>query len=59
LPARERCVARLLHVENLTLRETGAILGISESRVSQIRTQLKLNLQRRLQADELLFLEVA
>ena len=52
-------MARLLHVENLTLRETGAILGISESRVSQIRTQLKLNLQRRLQADELLFLEVA
>jgi RNA polymerase sigma factor FliA len=59
LPARERCVARLLHVENLTLREAGAILGLSESRVSQIHTQLKLNLQRRLQADELLFLEVA
>lgn len=59
LPARERCVARLLHVENLTLREAGAILGVSESRVSQIHSQLKLNLQRRLQADELLFLEVA
>jgi RNA polymerase sigma factor for flagellar operon FliA len=59
LPERERCVARLLHVENLTLREVGEILGLSESRICQIHGQLKRNLQRELQADELLFREVA
>jgi RNA polymerase sigma factor FliA len=46
-------------VENLTLREAGEVLGVSESRVSQIHSGLKKRLQSRLQADELLFLEVA
>jgi RNA polymerase sigma factor for flagellar operon FliA len=59
LSPRERFVARLLHVENLTLREAGEVLGVSESRVSQIHSGLKKRLQSRLQADELLFLEVA
>ena len=34
LPQREREVAVLLYVKNLTLREIGEILGVSESRVS-------------------------
>jgi RNA polymerase sigma factor FliA len=59
LPLRERKVAVLLHVNNLTLRETGEILGVSESRVCQIHGKLKRGLRERLEADEPLFLEVA
>jgi RNA polymerase sigma factor for flagellar operon FliA len=59
LPERERKVAVLLHVNNLTLREVGEILGVSESRVCQIHSKLKRGLQERLSADEMLFLEVA
>jgi RNA polymerase sigma factor for flagellar operon FliA len=59
LPARERQVAVLLYVKNLTLREIGGILGVSESRVCQIHGQLKKLLRERLDADALLFSEVA
>jgi RNA polymerase sigma factor for flagellar operon FliA len=59
LPERERKVALLLHVNNLTLREVGEVLGVSESRVCQIHGKLKRGLRERLSADELLFLEVA
>jgi RNA polymerase sigma factor FliA len=59
LPVRERKVALLLHVNNLTLREAGEVLGVSESRVCQIHGKLKRGLRERLQSDELLFLEVA
>jgi RNA polymerase sigma factor FliA len=59
LPARERQVAVLLHVHNLTLRETGEVLGVSESRVCQIHSKLKRGLRERLAGDELLFHEVA
>jgi RNA polymerase sigma factor for flagellar operon FliA len=59
LPDRERKVALLLHVNNLTLREAGEVLGVSESRVCQIHGKLKRGLRERLQADEQLFLEVA
>jgi RNA polymerase sigma factor FliA len=59
LPERERKVALLLHVNNLTLREVGEVLGVSESRVCQIHGKLKRGLRNRLSADELLFLEVA
>ena len=51
LPAREREVAVLLYVKNLTLREIGEILGVSESRVCQIHAQLKRSLRAQL-ADE-------
>ncbi|HEY1568802.1 MAG TPA: sigma-70 family RNA polymerase sigma factor, partial [Solirubrobacteraceae bacterium] len=59
LPERERKVALLLHVNNLTLREVGEVLGVSESRVCQIHGRLKRGLRELLSADELLFLEVA
>jgi RNA polymerase sigma factor for flagellar operon FliA len=59
LPERERKVALLLHVNNLTLREVGEVLGVSESRVCQIHGKLKKGLRERLSDDELLFLEVA
>ena len=37
----------LLYVKNLTLREIGEILGVSESRVCQIHSQLKRKLRDR------------
>jgi RNA polymerase sigma factor for flagellar operon FliA len=59
LAPRERRVAVLLHVNHLTLRETGEILGVSESRVCQIHRKLKRVLRERLAADAPLFIEVA
>src|SRR6185295_12093492 len=52
LPRREREVAVMLYVKNLTLAEIGEVLGVSESRVCQIHTQLKRDLKSRLAADE-------
>ena len=59
LPQREREVAVLLYVKNLTLREIGDILGVSESRVCQIHSQLKRTLRKQLSDDALLFSAVA
>ena len=55
LPQREREVAVLLYVKNLTLREIGEILGVSESRVCQIHSQLKRTLKAQLSEDAMLF----
>ncbi len=52
LPAQEREVAVLLYVEHRTLRDIGARMGVSESRVSQIHTQLRRRLREQL-SDEL------
>jgi RNA polymerase sigma factor for flagellar operon FliA len=59
LPERERRVAILLYVENLTLREVGEVLGVSESRVCQIHGQLRRTLRTTLDKDASLFSEVA
>ncbi len=59
LPERDRKIAVLLYVHDMTLREIGEILGVTESRVCQIHGQLKRTLRRQLQADEMLFSEVA
>jgi len=59
LPRREREVAVLLYVKNLTLREIGGILGVSESRVCQIHGHLKKLLREQLEEDAGLFSEVA
>ncbi len=48
LPERERLVMGLYYDEELNLREIGAILGVSESRVSQIHSQAVIRLQARL-----------
>ena len=45
LPSRERTVIILYYYEELTLREIGHILGISESRVSQIHGKVILKLR--------------
>jgi RNA polymerase sigma factor FliA len=59
LSPREREVAVLLYVQNLTLREIGEVLEVSESRVSQIHSQLKKRIRERLTRDTALFGEVA
>ncbi|HVL95338.1 MAG TPA: FliA/WhiG family RNA polymerase sigma factor [Solirubrobacteraceae bacterium] len=51
LPRREREVAVMLYVNNLTLREIGDVLGVSESRVCQIHGELKRTLKHRLADD--------
>ena len=48
LPARERDVIALYYYEELTLREIGELLGVSESRVCQIHTKAIMRLRGRL-----------
>ena len=48
LPERERLVLALYYDEELNLKEIGEILGVSESRISQIHTQAALRLRSRL-----------
>lgn len=59
LPERERQVAVRLYLHNLTLREIGESLGVTESRVCQIHSQLRRRLRDLLAEDEYLFSEVA
>ena len=49
LPEREKLVVALYYYENLTLREIGEVLGVTESRVSQLHTKAVLRLKSRLQ----------
>lgn len=48
LPERERLVLTLYYEEERNLREVGEMLGVSESRASQIHSQAMLKLQARL-----------
>jgi RNA polymerase sigma factor for flagellar operon FliA len=48
LPERERLVVTLYYYEELTLREIGEVLGVTESRVSQLHTKAILRLKARL-----------
>lgn len=52
LPEAERHVVVLYHYENLYLKEIGAILGVTESRVSQILTRAMARLEQRMIALE-------
>jgi RNA polymerase sigma factor FliA len=49
LPEREKLVIALYYYENLTLREIGEVLGVTESRVSQLHTKAVLRLRSRMQ----------
>ena len=51
LPERDRKVAILLYVERMTLREIGEIIGVTESRVSQIHSELRNKLRVALATD--------
>lgn len=48
LPERERLVISLYYYEGLTLKEIGKVLGVSESRISQIHTKAVIRLRAHL-----------
>ena len=50
LPEREKLVLSLYYDEGLTLAEIGDVLGVTESRVSQIHTKSVLHLRSRMSA---------
>jgi RNA polymerase sigma factor for flagellar operon FliA len=54
LPEKERQVISLYYLEELTMKETGKVLGITESRVSQIHSQAILHLRTKLRKQKLL-----
>ena len=54
LPEKERLVISLYYLEELTMKETGKVLGITESRVSQIHSQAILHLRAKLRKQNLL-----
>ena len=49
LPEREKLVLSLYYAEELNLKEIGEVLGVTESRVSQIHSQAAARLRVRLQ----------
>src|SRR2546425_1136387 len=51
LPEREKLVVVLYYYVNLILREIGEVLGVTESRVSQLHTKAVLRLKAALQAE--------
>jgi RNA polymerase sigma factor for flagellar operon FliA len=51
LPEREKLVIALYYYENLTLREIGEVLGVTESRISQLHTKAVLRLRSHLQGE--------
>ena len=48
LPERERQILALYYQEELSLAEIGAVIGVGESRVSQLRSQAIARLRARL-----------
>jgi RNA polymerase sigma factor for flagellar operon FliA len=52
LPEREKLVIALYYYENLTLREIGEVLGVTESRISQLHTKAVLRLRGRLSNED-------
>ena len=51
LPEREKLVVVLYYYESLTLREIGEVLGVTDSRVSQLHTKAVLRLRGRMSDD--------
>jgi RNA polymerase sigma factor FliA len=50
LPAKERLVLSLYYFEELTMKEVGKVLNLTESRISQLHTQTVLRLRSKLKA---------
>ena len=48
LPERQRTILGLYYFENLTLKEIGEVIGVSDARISQILSQVMLTLRGRL-----------
>jgi RNA polymerase sigma factor FliA len=50
LPEKERLVLSLYYFEDLTMKEVGKVLNLTESRISQLHTQTVLRLRSKLKA---------
>jgi RNA polymerase sigma factor FliA len=59
LSKQQREVAVMLYVEERTLRDIGERLGVTESRISQIHTQLRARLYEQLSGELALFTELS
>lgn len=55
LPEREKTVIALYYYDGLTFKEIGKILGVTESRISQLHTKAVLRLRARLRSNEAIF----
>ena len=54
LPEKEKLVISLYYLEELTMKEAGKVLNITESRVSQIHSQAILRLRTKLKREKLI-----
>jgi RNA polymerase sigma factor for flagellar operon FliA len=54
LPEKERLVISLYYLDELTMKETGKVLNITESRVSQIHSQAVRRLRAKLRNAKLI-----
>jgi RNA polymerase sigma factor for flagellar operon FliA len=54
LPEKERLVVSMYYSDEMTMKEIGDVLGITESRVSQIHSQAVIHLRSKLRKDGLL-----
>ena len=52
LPEKERLVISLYYLDELTMKETGKVLNVTESRVSQIHSQAIMRLRAKLKKDK-------
>jgi RNA polymerase sigma factor for flagellar operon FliA len=52
LPEKERLVISLYYLDELTMKETGKVLNVTESRVSQIHSQAIMRLRAKLRKDK-------
>jgi RNA polymerase sigma factor FliA len=50
LPEKERLVLSLYYFEELTMKEVGKVLNLTESRISQLHTQTVMRLRGKLRA---------
>ena len=54
LPEKEKLVISLYYNDELTMKETGKVLGITESRVSQLHSQAIIHLRSKLRKKKLI-----
>jgi len=54
LPEKERMVISLYYLDELTMKETGKVLDVTESRVSQIHSQAIMRLRAKLKKEKLI-----